>query len=184
MVENNEDAAIIRRVTSGEADAFGKLYTKYHGRLLGYCYRLLQDAEAARDVVQTAFTKAMESLSSLERPESFYSWIFTIARNESYTILRTRRGTEAGLSDEVWDTDTPHDQMVQKETSEQVGEALNRLKPEYREVLVLRHFERLSYGEIAAITGDTVSSVESRLFKARKALLKHLNHALEERTSS
>jgi RNA polymerase sigma-70 factor (ECF subfamily) len=56
---------------------------------------------------------------------------------------------------------------------------LNQLKVEYREVVILRHYDKLSYAEIAAITGDTVSSVESRLFKARKALAKKLKPYFE-----
>jgi RNA polymerase sigma-70 factor (ECF subfamily) len=63
---------------------------------------------------------------------------------------------------------------VRKETTEIVELVLNQLKVEYREVLVLRQYDKLSYAEIAAITGNTVSSVESRLFKARKALAKKL----------
>jgi RNA polymerase sigma-70 factor (ECF subfamily) len=70
--------------------------------------------------------------------------------------------------------ESPHVQMVQQETSELVQQLLNQLKVEYREVLILRHYDKLSYAEIAAITGDSVGSVESRIFKARKVLAKKL----------
>ncbi len=182
-MEPIEDDKMVQRAAAGDRSAFGILYTKYYRRLFSYCRSLVQDPEAASDVVQTAFTKAWESLPSLERPGSFYFWIFTIARNESYNVLRSRRNGFTELLEDVWDPETPHEHLVRQETSHQVDEGLNHLKPEYREVLILRHVEKLSYVDIAAITGDTVSSVESRLFKARKALIKYLTPKLQEGNS-
>jgi RNA polymerase sigma-70 factor (ECF subfamily) len=166
-------------VNAGETAAFSELYRKYHARLLGYCVRLLRDREKAKEVVQAAFVKALESLGSLERPELFSSWLFTIARNDVYGNFRAARQFDA--AEDVWDTDTPHERAVAGERSALVEQGLGRLKPEYREVLVLRHFEKMSYREIATVTGATVSSVESRLFKARKALLKYLEPYVHER---
>ena len=171
------DEDLLTRIRSGSDQAFTELYNKYRRRLLAYCYRLLQDPIAAEDVVQIAFQRAFESLSSLDKPELFFYWLFSIARNEVYgRIRKTRRnGTPISIEEEdIWADETPHDQVVRKETSEIVQLLLSQLKVEYREVLVLRQYDKLSYAEIAAITGDTVSSVESRLFKARKALAKKL----------
>jgi len=171
------DEDLLTRIRSGSDQAFTELYNKYRRRLLAYCYRLLQDPITAEDVVQIAFQRAFESLSSLDKPELFFYWLFSIARNEVYgRIRKTRRnGTPISIEEEdIWADETPHDQAVRKETSEIVQLLLSQLKVEYREVLVLRQYDKLSYAEIAAITGDTVSSVESRLFKARKALAKKL----------
>jgi RNA polymerase sigma-70 factor, ECF subfamily len=180
ILKDQNDSALIQRYAEGERDAFGELYKKYHRRLAGYCFRLLQDRTKTQDVVQTVFAKALESIQSLEKPELFYYWLFTIARNEVYSLLRrTRSNGTVELTEDVWDSETPHESMVRKETILLVEEGLNRLKAEYREVLILRQFEQLSYSEIAAITGDTISSVESRLFKARKALLIQLKPYLE-----
>jgi RNA polymerase sigma-70 factor (ECF subfamily) len=87
-----------------------------------------------------------------------------------------KNGTPISIEeeDDLWSEETPHEQVVRKELTELVELHLNQLKIEYREVLVLRQYDKLSYAEIAAITGVTVSSVESRLFKARKALAKKL----------
>jgi RNA polymerase sigma-70 factor, ECF subfamily len=172
MLANDDDRILIERTLGGEREVFGQLYDRYRRRLEGYCYRLLQDRAKAEEAVQTVFVRAFESLGSLANPELFYSWLFTIARNEVYGTLRAARsnGTDE-LTDEVWDPETPHDTMVRNETSSMVAACIRRLKVEYREVLMLRHFEGFSYTEIASITGSTISSVESRLFKARKALM-------------
>ena len=176
------DQDLLSRIHSGSDQAFTELYNKYRRRLLAYCYRLLQDPGAAEDTVQVAFQKAYESLSSLDKPELFFYWLFSIARNEVYgRIRKTRRnGTPVSIEEEdIWAEETPHDQVVRKETAEIVQLLLSQLKVEYREVLVLRQYDKLSYAEIAVITGDTVSSVESRLFKARKALAKKLAQYFE-----
>ncbi|MBF8297047.1 MAG: hypothetical protein HW389_3592 [Bacteroidetes bacterium] len=176
-MQSASDQDLLSQIRSGSDQAFTELYNKYRRRLLAYCYRLLQDPAAAEDVVQISFQKAYESLGSLDKSDLFFYWLFSIARNEVYGHIRkTRRnGTPISIEEEdIWAQETPHDQIVRKETAEIVQLFLNQLKVEYREVLILRQYDKLSYAEIAAITGDTVSSVESRLFKARKALAKKL----------
>ncbi len=179
----SSDAELLNRIRAGDKTSFTTLYDKYKRRLFGYCYRLIQDRQSAEDIVQTTFIKAFESIRTLDKPELFYYWLFTIARNEVYGFIRQKRsnGVVHSLEDEedIWDMESPHTEMVQKETSELVQQLLNQLKVEYREVVFLRHYDKLSYAEIAAITGDTVSSVESRLFKARKALAKKLKPYFE-----
>jgi RNA polymerase sigma-70 factor (ECF subfamily) len=110
------------------------------------------------------------NIGLLQKTESFLPWLFSIARNEVLMHFRRKRwnGTQSG--DDVWDETTPYDLVVSTETREIVQQLLRNLKSEYREVLVLREYEQLSYSQIAQITGDTESSVKSRLFKARKAL--------------
>jgi len=172
------DRELLGLVRAGNQKACTDLHDKYRRRLLAYCYRLLQDRVVAEDVVQVSFQKAFESLGSLDNPDLFFYWLFSIARNEVYGHIRKvrRNGTPHSIEEEedIWTEETPHEQLVRKETTEIVELFLNQLKVEYREVLVLRQYDKLSYAEIAAITGDTVSSVESRLFKARKALAKKL----------
>jgi RNA polymerase sigma-70 factor (ECF subfamily) len=173
-----EDKELLNRIRLGNERAFTDLYNKHWRRLLAYCFRLLQDRVAAEDVVQMAFQKAYESLNSLDKPELFFYWLYSIARNEVYGVIRKTRknGTISSIDEEqdIWDEETPHEVVVKTELAELVQHHLNHLKVEYREVLVLRQYDKLSYAEIAAITGDTISSVESRLFKARKALAKKL----------
>ena len=176
------DTELLLRLKTGEKSAFGPLYERYRRRVYGYCLRMLRDTDRAQDMVQAVFLKALESAASLERPEIFTCWLFTIARNEIYSALRrSRTGQTVELQEEVWESETPHDIYVRQESAMQLESALARLKPEYREVLILQHLEQLTYGEIAAVTGETVSSVESRLFRARKALVRQLGPYMPER---
>jgi RNA polymerase sigma-70 factor (ECF subfamily) len=173
-----DDAELVGRSCQGDRAAFTELYEKYRRRLFAYCYRLTMRRETAEDAVQSAFLKAYQSLATLDDHRLFYYWLFSIARNEVLGQLRAERGTAASTSvdevDEAWDGESPHEKLVHEETLALVERLLGRLKREYREVLILRQYESLSYAEIAAITGDSISAVESRLFKARKALARQL----------
>ncbi len=175
---NPEDEELVGRSCRGDKAAFSALFEKYRRRVFAFCYRLTASRETAEDAVQTTFLKAYESLATLDDHRLFYYWVFTIARNEAFQHTRQRRksGITISLEDaeDPWDGDSPHEKLVKEETHALVERLLGQLKAEYREVLILRQYESLSYAEIAAITGDTVSSVESRLFKARKALAKQL----------
>lgn len=177
------DEQLIDQISAGNSAAFAQLYQRYKHALFAFCFRLLKDRDDALDAVQETFVKIHNRLPTLHDPDSFRVWMFAIVRNEAYAILR-RKNNLVGLDGEaqnVWEEGTPLDSMIGKEKVEIVQRLLERLKPEYREVLMLREYEQLSYAEIAAVTGDTESSVKSRLFKARKALTKKFMPYVAER---
>jgi RNA polymerase sigma-70 factor (ECF subfamily) len=165
-------------VRAGNSNAYAQLYERYKTNVYAYCYRLLQNQSSAEDALQNTFMKAYQSISTLDDPAAFKYWLFMIARNEVYTILRKARSNgptkSVDDSEDIWDEHTPLSEAVQTNNADIVQESLAQLKTEYREVLILREYEQLTYVEIAALTGDTESSVKSRLFKARKALTKKL----------
>jgi RNA polymerase sigma-70 factor (ECF subfamily) len=173
-----DDAELVNRSWKGDKAAFSRLYEKYRPRVFAFCYRLTANPETAEDITQTSFLKAYQSLGSLDHHRLFYYWLFSIARNEAFRHIRRHRGDglRADLEDaeEVWDGASPYDTLVEEEVHTMIERGLRQLKAEYREALILRQYEGLSYAEIAAITGDSVSAVESRIFKARKALSKQL----------
>jgi len=173
-MQPSSDETIIRRVYAGEASAFASLYEKYKNGVYAYCFRLLRDTETAEDALQSVFTKALESIRTLDDPSAFKYWLFMIARNEVYGMIRRLRSPNRAKaldeSDEPQDPETPLTHAVQSNQNDILQEQLGQLKPEYREVLILREYEQFSYRELAALTGDTEGSVRARIFKARKAL--------------
>lgn len=168
------DEQLVKLLQEGEASAFALLYEKYRSPLYLYCYRLLHDRQLAEDATHDAFLKIRSGVGSLKRAELFRAWMFQIARNEMMQHLRRSRRNGQVDIERVWEEETPLEQYEQLETKELVQQALRMLRTEYREVLILREYEQFSYAEIADITGTTESSVKSRIFKARRALLKKL----------
>lgn len=173
-VQPASDEQLVLRLKAGDAEAFGELYEYYRPRVYRFASKLLQDADQAEDIVQETFLKARAAIQSLNQSFSLVSWLLTITRNEVYGQLRKRRSNGQANVDDVWDTETPLEEVIGAETVEIVQRVLAQLKPDYREVILLREYERMSYAEIAHITQDTEGAVKARLFKARKALVKKL----------
>jgi len=181
-VQPLSDEQLLEQLQLGSPSAFAQLYQRYKHRVYAYCYRLLRDEQRAEDVVQETFLKIHENLYLLQKPEMFRPWLFSIARNEAYTHLRRRRYTEdlESQGDLVWEEDNPLEAVIESDRKNIIQHYLGLLKPHYRELLILREYEQLSYTEIAQITGLTESAVKSGLFKARKALGKKLEPVFKE----
>ena len=168
------DTELIQLVQNADRQAFAELYEHHKAAIYRYCLRMLSDSNAAEDATQETFMRMFSNIDVLQKTESFLPWLFRIARNEVMMHIRKNRRNGVQSDEEVWDKQTPYDLTVAAETTEIVQRLLQILKSEYREVLLLREYEQLTYMQIAEITGDTESSVKSRLFKARKALTSRL----------
>jgi len=170
----SSEEELIDGLQCGNDRAFAAVYQRYGEGVFAYCLKILADRQLAEDVLQETFLKVQEQVQSLRRNASFRSWIFRIARNEAMMHFRKTRLNGRLADDSVWDEETPHEMLVSAERSEIVNRLLESLKHEYREVLVLLVYENMSYAEIASITGATESSVKSRIFRARKAMIEKL----------
>jgi len=173
-VHPSTDDQLVLRFKAGDREAFGELYARYRPRVYRFALKLLQNSDQAEDCTQEAFLKAGRTVGGLLEASSLRAWLFSIVRNEVLEHFRKTRRNGQLTADDVWNGKSPHEDVVTGETTEIVQHMIGLLKSEYREVLVLREYEQMSYTEIAAVTGDSESSVKSRLFKARKALVKTL----------
>ena len=180
MLETNSDSELLDLLRGGNREALGELYNRHHQRLLRYCSRLLKDEQRAKDAVQNVFVKLQTGQQNIRNSQSLQSWLFAVARNEALADIRLKKNIKADDSI-VWEGNSPEEELLAKERKDVVGIVLQRLSASYREVIILREYERMSYEEIAGITGATVSSVKSRLFKARKALIEKLKPYFNER---
>jgi RNA polymerase sigma-70 factor (ECF subfamily) len=168
------ESELIQLLHQGDRQAFADLYERHKTTIYRYCLRMLHDSNAAEDAAQETFIKMFSNIRSLQKTESFLPWLFSIARNEVMMYLRRNRRNGVHSDEYVWDETTPYEMVASAESTEIVQQLLQNLKSEYREVLLLREYEQLSYAQIAEITSTTESSVKSRLFKARKALTSRL----------
>ncbi|MEK6570606.1 MAG: RNA polymerase sigma factor [Bacteroidota bacterium] len=182
---HSDEEKLVRDFQAGDDLAFVALYNRYKRSIYVFCSKMLLDSESAKDCVQDVFLKVYEHRDQLIRPERFTSWLFTIARNQCLTFYRSSKheATEEVDFDSLRSSEEEApDKMVERhETASLLNKFLSELKMEYREVLLLREFQNLSYKEIAEILGDSVSSVKSRIFKARQRLFELLKPILRER---
>ncbi|MFT4603632.1 MAG: RNA polymerase sigma-70 factor (ECF subfamily) [Rhodothermales bacterium] len=176
------DQPLIEAFQAGDEFAFVSLYNRYKGPVYAFCVKMLADREVAADVMQDTFLRLYENRDRLLKSSSFKSWLFTIARNQCLNTMRRDKrmvGYGDGIEDVPGDS-TPGSKLEKSERIAMVSECLMRLKPDYREVLILREYQNLSYDEIAAVTRSTVSAVKSRLFKARRKLAAMLTPVMNE----
>ena len=166
---DSEDLALVRQVLAGQTEAFGALVTRYQKVMFTVALRMLGNTEDAQDATQDAFVKAYQRLESFDTKYRFYSWMYRILVNECLNVNRDRRPEESLGGDEEG-SGTPFDSTLESERREQIQLALLRLTPEYRTVVVLRHFAGQSYGEIAEALAIPEKTVKSRLYSARQRL--------------
>lgn len=173
---------LVKSFQCGNDEAFVSLYNRYKQLLYVFCVKMLRNAETARDAVQSVFLKIYEHRDQKIPPNKFRSWMFTIARNHCLTHLRDSRATFP-FNEDMEESLIPstEESCEEHEEVEIVNRSIMQLRADYREVLVLREYENLSYEEIAEITNLTESAVKSKLFRARRQLHELLRSKLVER---
>ena len=169
QVSEEDEDELIGRCLAGDSSAFEPLVERYHRPLFRVAARFLGDRDQAQDVTQTAFLKAYQALATCDRGRRFFSWIYRIVVNECLNTLRARRPTQA-LHESMAAPGTEADPIEADETRQRVRRALLQLPEAQRDVIVLRHFTELSYGQIAVALGIPEKTVKSRLFSARQRL--------------
>ncbi|HET7291631.1 MAG TPA: sigma-70 family RNA polymerase sigma factor [Vicinamibacteria bacterium] len=176
MVDGGDDHELVERCLHGDLDAFEPLVVRYQKPLFNVALRMVKDREDARDITQTAFVKAFEKLGTFDRRHRFFSWLYRIAVNECLNFV-TRRRPAAPLPPGLPAADDPERSAEAGELAGRIQGALMTLSPEYRLVVVLRHFLGLSYAEMSAVLLIPEKTVRSRLHTARERLADTLRSA-------
>jgi RNA polymerase sigma-70 factor (ECF subfamily) len=175
-VTEDDDATLVRRCREGDRTAFEQLVVRYQKPVFNAALRLLRDREDAKDVAQTTFLKVYEHIGDYNPSFKFYSWIYRIAINESLNALGSRKPCEGFNGEEADAAPGPERQLEGQQTGRAIEEALMRIKPELRTVIVLRHFMHLSYQDMSDILLLPEKTVKSRLYSARQLLRDRLLH--------
>ncbi|WP_328774546.1 RNA polymerase sigma factor [Deinococcus aquaedulcis] len=166
------------RLCAGEEAAWFDFVQEYEGRMYGYLYRLEGNSEDALDLTQEVFYRAWRSIRTFRVGERVLPWLYQVARNtqiESHRRKQLQRfSLEQAREDVGFEVTSEKRSPVQAAESadaqDRVQRALLRLPAEYREAVVLRFVEDLSYDEIAQIQGVAVGTAKSRVFRAKEQL--------------
>ena len=174
------DEELLSRVVDGDIDFFDEIVYRYKDRLFNFVYRFVGGREAAEDIVQETFLRVFRKRREYRALANFSTWIFTIAGNLAKSELRRRKRwkflyidkEEEGerkmeLPDNSWRPDNVTQSVLAEET---ILEAIDSLPPKYRDVVILRDVQNMSYQEIADIVGCPVGTVKSRVNRGRLKL--------------
>ena len=183
------DERLVELSLEGDENAFGILVQRYQRRLAAFLSQLVGDMELARGLSQEAFVRAWSALERFDPKYRFSTWLFRIAHNLGIDQLRRRRLQTTSL----YRTDSEGDEVevvVPDLDKDPLGHLENRVlaselrhiidgrRPEYRELVLLRHFAGLSYQEIADFTEMPLGTVKNKLFRAHSVLRKALTDFL------
>lgn len=174
-----DELRIIEAVRNGQTDRFEDLVRVHEKGIYNFCLRMLGSEQDALDASQEAFFKAYRALDGFRGESRFSTWLYRLAGNVRLDILRKRPAVPAlsldddgsGLSQTLRDpAPSPQDFLEKNDLRHAVDKALSGLPEEFRQAVVLRDVNGLSYEEIAAVTGLESGTVKSRIFRGRKKL--------------
>lgn len=176
------DQDLMRAFQEGNERAFEILVNRYQDAIVNYAFRFVGNYEDACDVAQETFLRLFKNKMKYEPIAKFSTWLYTIAGNVAKSELRRKRTsrivplnqTDEDGEEQTWDlpdTEYTPDQQVDMTLIEQyLQEALMKIPPSYREVIVMRDIQDLEYEEIAKVTGLPLGTVKSRINRGRLQL--------------
>lgn len=173
-VGQDEDAALAIRASKGEAAAFGLLYDRHVAAIYRYVYYRVRDDAEAEDLTSDVFTRALKAMPRYEPRQAFLAWLYRIARNA--VIDRARKGNRQVSFEDALEHPgvdkivEPDAEILAHSDSATLRDALQKLTPLQREVVVLRFLEGYSTLEIAGMVGKREGTVRGIQFRAIGAL--------------
>jgi RNA polymerase sigma-70 factor, ECF subfamily len=170
------DRDLILRARRGDAEAYGELVTRYQTSIFNVCYRILHERGEAEDLAQESFIRAYDRINTFDIEREFGPWIRRVAANVCLNHLESQpKSVELNDERDAGESQRPEAVMEVHERSEHIRRALASLPPQYRLVIELRHYQELSYDEIAGELDIPLSDVKSHLFRARKLLAEKIH---------
>jgi RNA polymerase sigma-70 factor, ECF subfamily len=163
------DIILVSRTLAGDRTAFEALVAMHAARARAVARGVLGNDVAVDDVVQEAFMRAYHHLGQLGDHATFPAWLSTIVRNEAVSWLR-RNARVRSVDSEILKDIPQQEGAVENPMLERLRGALERLTPQYREILLLKYEASLDYEHIAESLGISIANVEKRLYRARQAL--------------
>ncbi|MCB1051283.1 MAG: sigma-70 family RNA polymerase sigma factor [Acidobacteria bacterium] len=196
MKHQRSDEEIVDLIKGGEVDAFEILVDRYQKRLVNYIFRMINDYEAAMELSQDVFLKVYSSLDKYNPEFKFTTWVHRIASNATIDWLRKKRidtmSLETPLSEDgpsfsqqVPSSDLgPLTQLEMSQLQDRIEKAIADLPLIYRELIVLRHLNDLSYDEIAEVLDLPLGTVKNRIFRGREMLKSALSSEMTKEVHS
>jgi RNA polymerase sigma-70 factor (ECF subfamily) len=189
------DQEVVARSRDGDETAYRELIRRYERPVFSLIFRMVRDREIAEDLSQETFIKVLNAIATYRPEFKFSSWVFKIANNTAIDHLRRRelntlsleRSPHAATPEAMEATAlqlgtgvaSPLDDVASRELGGEIELAINRLRPEYRSCILLRHVEGRAYEEIADILGLPLGTVKTYIHRARNELRVMLAHLRE-----
>jgi|SRR5947209_10486400 RNA polymerase sigma-70 factor (ECF subfamily) len=170
-----DDRALVEALRTGDPQAPRLLIEQFQGVVFGLCFRMLGHRQDAEDVMQESFVRALRGFSGFESHRPLRPWLLGIAANRCRTAL-SRRARHPAVVEAIEErVDRRAGLTDPDDLAGELERAIDRLRPEYREVFVLFHEQSLPYEEISLVVGRPVGTIKTWLHRARAELAQHLS---------
>ena len=178
-MESSPDRDLVEQTRRGRVDAYGELVRRYQTSVFNVCYRMLGERQEAEDLAQEAFLRAYQRLETFDAGRPFGPWIRKVAANLCLNSLQRQRPPRLPLDDEYDDPvdsgqPDPADVHERADQAARLRRQLTPLPAHYRAVIELRHFQDMTYEEIAKELTISIGDVKTHLFRARRLLARRL----------
>ena len=170
MKERSEITILIQRAIDRDESACEKILNLYKGRIFSYAYRMVKNYHDAEDITSEAFIKCFNALPSFDLSRSFSTWLFTIAHNVTMDYFRKNKQEYEYFDGQHASKEDLALEYEQKRKMEKIDQALALLPAIDRELVILFHKEEYSYQEISRMLGIPITTIKTRLHRARKKL--------------
>jgi RNA polymerase sigma-70 factor (ECF subfamily) len=167
------EQVLILRCQLRDKDAFAELIERYQKPLRYFINRLLSNSELAEEAFQETWLTVIRQICSLRKPETFAAWLYRIAHSRVYQELR-RKKLLSNLNENLPAANVTEDDSDLFEDIEKLHRCLDKLRPEHKEVLMLRFLEQMSHEQIADVIDCNPGTVKSRIYYAKLALKKEM----------
>jgi RNA polymerase sigma-70 factor (ECF subfamily) len=170
MRESREITQLIQRAINHDESACQKILNLYKGRVFSYAYRMVKNYHDAEDITFDAFIKCFNALPRFDIRKSFLTWLFTITHNVTMDYFRKNKQQYEYFDERHASNEDLAQDYAEQRKMERIDQALLRLPAIDRELIILFHKEDYSYQEISEIVDMPVTTIKTRLHRARKKL--------------
>jgi len=189
---DKSDNQLIEEFLSGEQKNLEILIDRYLKIIFNYVQKTTGDSSETEDIVQEVFVKVWKNINKFNLNQNFKTWIFTIARNTTIDWLRKKKsilfselksiddeGDEKSFEENIADLGPlPNEIFERKELTSELEKMLSKIKPAFKEIIILRYKEDMTFQEISEVTGKPLNTVKSQ---CRRALQQLRNIMVEKR---
>ena len=180
-----DDRLLVETIRGGDAEAFEQLVRRKTPKVYALCYRIIGNAEDAKDIAQLVFIKLWENLGKYDSAYAFDTWLYRMVTNVAIDFIRNRQSRDNAVNSTLrlvkTSTDAEQGLVVQRKEIETVFNDVSAvLSPKQKTIFVMREMEDLPSAEIAKILGCRESTVRNHLFNARKLMQAQLRQRYPE----
>ena len=180
-----DDRQLVETIRNGDSDAFETLVRRKTSKVYALCYRVIGNAEDARDIAQLVFLKLWENLGKYDPQFAFDTWLYRMVTNVAIDFMRNRQSRENAVNSSLRLVRTSADaeqglEVQRKEVENVFNEISTTLSPKQKTIFVMSQMEDLPSSEIAKILGCRESTVRNHLFNARKVMQQQLRQRYPE----